>query len=145
MGSASSLQKGTPHNVSGLCSRIYLRTLPTRLDRDIQHPAGFVYPSPSPHRSNMRYRNINLLSIDYAFRPRLRCRLTLRRLTWRRKPWAFGVEVFHPHYRYSCQHSHFRYLQHALRHTFAGVRNAPLPNVWRTTRSRSFGTQLEPR
>src|SRR5579885_2446339 len=44
-----------------------------------------------------------------------------------RKPWAFGVRAFHPHYRYSCQHSHFRYLQHAFRHTFAGLRNAPLP------------------
>ena len=46
-----------------------------------------------------------------------------------RKPWAFGVRAFHPHDRYSCQHSHFRYLQHALRHTFAGVRNAPLPRT----------------
>src|SRR5690606_31397046 len=66
-------------------------------------------------------------SIDYAFRPRLRCRLTLRRLTLRRKPWAFGVRVFHPDYRYSCQHSHFRYLQPTLRLTFTGLRNAPLP------------------
>ena len=27
-----------------------------------------------------------------------------------RKPWAFGVGAFHPHYRYLCQHSHFSYL-----------------------------------
>ena len=60
----------------------------------------------NPSTSNW-LRNINLISIDYAFRPRLRCRLTLRRLTLRRNPWAFGVGVFHPHYRYSCQHSHF--------------------------------------
>ncbi len=33
-----------------------------------------------------RYRNINLLSIDYAFRPRLRDRLTLSGLTLLRKP-----------------------------------------------------------
>ncbi len=44
-----------------------------------------------------------------------------------RKPWAFGGGAFHPPYRYSCQHSHFRYLQQALRLTFTGVRNAPLP------------------
>ena len=44
-----------------------------------------------------------------------------------RKPWAFGGEAFHPPYRYSCQHSHFRYLQQTLRSTFTGVRNAPLP------------------
>ena len=43
-----------------------------------------------------RYRNISLFSIDYAFRPRLRYRLTLRRLALRRKPWVFGVRVFHP-------------------------------------------------
>jgi hypothetical protein len=46
-----------------------------------------------------------------------------------RKPWAFGVQAFHPHYRYSCQHSHFRYLQQALRPTFNGLRNAPLPRT----------------
>ena len=44
-----------------------------------------------------------------------------------RKPWAFGEGAFHPLYRYSCQHSHFRYLQRTSRSTFAGVRNAPLP------------------
>ena len=37
-----------------------------------------------------QYRNINLLSIDYAFRPRLRFRLTLGGFTWPRKPWVFG-------------------------------------------------------
>ena len=44
-----------------------------------------------------------------------------------RKPWAFGGGAFHPPYRYSCQHSHFRYLQQTFRSTFAGLRNAPLP------------------
>jgi hypothetical protein len=33
-----------------------------------------------------RYRNVDLLSIDYAFRPRLRDRLTLSGLTFLRKP-----------------------------------------------------------
>ena len=33
-----------------------------------------------------RYRNINLFPIDYAFRPRLRDRLTLSGLTFLRKP-----------------------------------------------------------
>ena len=72
-------------------------------------------------------RNINLVPIDYAFRPRLRGRLTLRGLALRRNPWTYGESVSHTLYRYSCQHSHFRYLQHASRHTFAGLRNAPLP------------------
>src|SRR5579883_2390917 len=59
--------------------------------------------------------NINVVPIDYAFRPRLRGRLTLRRLTLRRNPWTFGDTVFHSVCRYSCQHSHFRYLQDASR------------------------------
>ena len=42
-----------------------------------------------------RCRNINLLPIDYAFRPRLRGRLTLRRLALRRNPWTFGESVSH--------------------------------------------------
>lgn len=74
-----------------------------------------------------RPTNINVVPIDYAFRPRLRGRLTLRGLTLRRNPWTFGESVSHTLCRYSCQHSHFRYLQHASRHTFDGLRNAPLP------------------
>ena len=42
------------------------------------------------------YWNINQLSIDYAFRPRLRSRLTLGGLAFPRKPWAFGGRVSHP-------------------------------------------------
>src|SRR5688500_5468860 len=38
-------------------------------------------------------RNINLLSIAYDFRPRLRPRLTLGRLALPRNPWAFGGQV----------------------------------------------------
>ena len=74
-------------------------------------------------------RNIYLLPIDYAFQPRLRGRLTLRRLALRRNPWSFGDSVSHTVYRYSCQHSHFRYLQPTSRLTFTGLRNAPLPHA----------------
>ena len=85
--------------------------------------------------------NICPVPIDYAFRPRLRGRLTLRRLTLRRNPWTFGERVSHPLCRYSCQHSHFRYLQPASRLTFTGLRNAPLPRL----RAHTFGERLEPR
>ena len=77
--------------------------------------------------TSARPRTINLVPIDYAFRPRLRGRLTLRGLTLRRNPWTFGDSVSHTVCRYSCQHSHFRYLQAASRTPFAGLRNAPLP------------------
>jgi len=77
--------------------------------------------------TSFRFRNINLIPIDYAFQPHLRGRLTLRRLTLRKNPWTFGENVSHILYRYLCQHSHFRYLQQTLRFTFTGLRNAPLP------------------
>ncbi len=79
--------------------------------------------------TSLRFRNINLIPIDYAFQPRLRGRLNLRRLTLRRNPWTFGENVSHILYRYSCQHSHFRYLQQTSRFAFTGLRNAPLPLV----------------
>src|ERR1700743_823786 len=46
-----------------------------------------------------------------------------------RKPWAFGVGAFHPHYRYSCQHSPFRFPPPTLHPPFPGLRNAPLPRT----------------
>ena len=79
-----------------------------------------------------RCRNINLLPIDYPLRARLRGRLTLRGLALRRNPWAFGERASHPLYRYSCQHSHFRYLHRRLPFGFIGLRNAPLPLVSKT-------------
>jgi hypothetical protein len=88
-------------------------------------------------------RNIHPLPIGYGCRPRLRGRLTLRGLALRRNPWTFGGRVSHSPCRYSCPHSHFRYLQPPSRATFTGLRNAPLPRVLR--RIHSFGRWLEPR
>ena len=65
--------------------------------------------------TSTRPTNINVVPIDYACPPRLRGRLTLLRLTLSRNPWSFGERVSHPLYRYSCQHSHFRYLQEPSR------------------------------
>src|SRR5512136_2288752 len=80
--------------------------------------------------------NINVIPIDYAFRPRLRDRLTLRRLTLRRNPWTFGDSVFHTVCRYSCQHSHFQCLQgpsrvplHGLTERSATTRLATNPKL----------------
>ena len=84
---------------------------------------GFAYPapyelrppnsaggSPSMLRPSItplyRYRNINLSSIDYAFRPRLRIRLTPGGRTFPGKPWSYGDRNFHPVFRYSCLHGH---------------------------------------
>ncbi len=86
--------------------------------------------------------NINVIPIDYAFRPRLRSRLTLRRLTLRRNPWTFGEGVSHTLYRYSCQHSHFRYLQACSRITLHWLTERSATASFET---RSFGSWLEPR
>jgi hypothetical protein len=57
---------------------------------------SLAYPvPPSVITTGTWYRNINRLSIAYAFRPRLRSRLTLSRLALLRNPWAFGGEVSH--------------------------------------------------
>ncbi len=75
----------------------------------------------SPHRNNRQYRNINLSTIGISFRINLRARLTLIRLTLIRKPWSFGVPVFHRDYRYLCLHLLFQPLQQTLRFTFAAT------------------------
>src|SRR3546814_9845664 len=69
--------------------------------------------------------------------------LTLLRLALSRNPWDFGERASHPLYRYSCQHSHFRYLHDPLPDRFISLRNAPLPRVLLHTLS--FGARLEPR
>ena len=74
-----------------------------------------------------RPTNINVVPIDYPLRARLRGRLTLLRLALSRNPWSFGERASHPLYRYSCQHSHFRYLHDPLPDRFISLRNAPLP------------------
>ena len=64
--------------------------------------------------TSSRLRNVHLIPIDYAFRPRLRGRLTLLRLASSRNPWTSGERVSHPLCRYSCQHSRFRSLHRSL-------------------------------
>ena len=74
-------------------------------------------------------RNINLIPIHYGFRPRVRGRLTLLRLTLSRNPWTFGDRVSHSVYRYSCQHSHFRSL-HRMPHGPASLKDSSdLPSL----------------
>ena len=76
----------TPHQAFGLpCGFTYMT--PTSLGPAFP-AAGSVYPPASPHLSNEHrwYGNINPLSITYAFRPRLRSRLTLGGRTFPRNP-----------------------------------------------------------
>ena len=61
------------------------------------------------------------MSIDYAFRPCLRSRLTLGGFTFPRKPWAYGERDSHPLYRYSSRHIHFQSLHDPFRDRFSGA------------------------
>ena len=91
-------------------------------------------------------RNINLLSIDYAFQPRLRVRLTLGGFTVPRKPWVFGEQDSHLLYRYSFRHNYFQSVQVSLPSPFTRLERSPTPDTTqRVVPSRSFGCALEPR
>jgi hypothetical protein len=88
------------------------------------------------------YRNVDRLSITYAFRPRLRPRLTRRGMTWRRKPKTYGEHG-----------SHVFYATHAC--ILTSVRSSrpsgrPSPQTERSPTTpayaeiHSFGTMLSP-
>src|SRR5680860_34769 len=77
----------------GFPYRDWLRTCPRTTIAWV--PLPFPVP-PSVITATTWYRNINLLAIDYAFRPRLRSRLTLSRRTLLRKPWTIGGGDSHP-------------------------------------------------
>ena len=129
-------------------SWICLGKPPTSLNRDIQHPAGptlLRHPIVSlpPFRW---YGNIDPFSIAYAFRPRLRVRLTLSGLTFLRKPWVFGEQVSRLFSRYSCRHNHFRFVQRLLsRHLHPTTERSPTKCRRNCPQVRSFGTRLESR
>ena len=92
------------------------------------------------------YRNINLFPIDYAFRPRLRGRLTLGGLPLPRKPWAFGERSSHPFYRYSCRQSLFCAPSAVLTvHLVSRTERSPTIMPSEENIIRSFGKQLKPR
>ena len=99
-----------PVSVSGTVYTLELFPGPASLHGQSVKPIQFTQVVTSS-----RPTNINVVPIDYAFRPRLRGRLTLRGLALRRNPWTFGESVSHTLCRYSCQHSHFRYLQRTSR------------------------------
>jgi hypothetical protein len=96
-GISDSPAKGRLTSPLGLCGpRIFLGPVlpgcPWTTSATVRLP--FPVP-PSVIARKTRYRNINLLSIAYACRPRLRSRLTLSRLALLRNPWAFGGGVSH--------------------------------------------------
>ena len=87
-------------------------------------------------------RNVDLESIDYAFLPRLRIRLTLGGRTWPRKPWTFGGADSHRPFRYSCLHDHL----HAVhRQSLTGFCPHATLSYQTLARFRGFGCALQSR
>lgn len=92
---------GSPTSPNGFVSRLRLMCKadfhalrPTRFHGDVQNPARLPFSvAPSVIMVWQRYRNVRLLCIGYASRPRLSSRLTLGGLASPRNPWAYGGGV----------------------------------------------------
>src|SRR3954453_2679035 len=135
------------HRTSGYAASDLPGATPTCLTQDDHRLGSHSLPRPPVGEIGAAwYRNINLLSIDYDFRPRLRSRLTLSSRTLLRNPWAIGGGDSHPSFV-----THAGILtSHAstagLRRRFTGEGTlsyrARDPKISRT---RSFGDMLEPR
>ena len=84
------------HRTSGYAAPDLPGATPTCLPQDDHRLGSRSLPRPPIGQTDTTwYRNINLLAIDYAFRPRLRSRLTLSRRTLLRNPWTIGGEDSH--------------------------------------------------
>ena len=92
-GSHTSLLYFGPHHAFGLPCGFSYRT-PTPLARGFPFRAYALHTC--PHSSVLlQYRNLNLLSIGYDSRPRLRPRLTQGRSALPWIPWIFGHKDSH--------------------------------------------------
>ena len=76
-----------PHHSSAFTMRGFAYAPASLLGRALPSArATSLLRHPIAHNGLRWYRNFNLLSFDYAFRPRLRSRLTLSGRTFLRKP-----------------------------------------------------------
>ena len=83
------------------------------------------------------------MSIDYAFRPCLRIRLTPGGRTCPGKPWDSGDRDSHPVFRYSCPHDRWRALHRRSRARLR--RGTPRSPTSIQDTLRRFGTRLDSR
>ncbi len=91
---------GSPTSLSRFVARLgrsrgafHIRR-PARVHGDVQNPARLPFSvTPSVIAVRQRCRNVHLLCIDYASRPRLSSRLTLGGLASPRKPWTYGGRI----------------------------------------------------
>ena len=137
---------------SVLASRLSIRFTPSRFDMRIcLHVRYLACAGSSIRRLRLAfsvtpslyggYRNLHLLSIDYAFRPRLRSRLTQSGRTFLWKPWVFGAWDSHPR-----SATHTGILSSARSTSPSGLASPPAERSPTTCYSQihSFGTVLSP-
>ena len=136
------------HHISALMKRPLVSYLTAYLlEPHIHQVAELPFSVPPCFNAHIRwYRNINLLSIAYAFRPRLRTRLTLGGLTFPRKPWVYGETCFSPVFIATHVGILTRRTSTVLSVYLHWRYDAPLPLLKRRISiTRSFGIMLEPR
>ncbi len=106
---------GTRHVFRSCCG--FANSTPTSLAPGSPFPDSI--PCLCPHSSvYMRYRNFNLLSIDYVFRPRLRSPTYPEQISFTLETLDIRPEGFSPSSRYSFRHSLFLAVHHSLRYGF---------------------------
>ena len=115
---------------------------PTAFDWHFHSPAhlAFCVPTVAP---GQRYRNINLLSIDYAFRPRLRIRLTHGRTNLPQETLDYRWAGFPPALSLLMPASSLASTSRSVPLTLYRGHDAFLPLCLR--RARGFGSGLESR
>src|SRR5215211_5487643 len=147
MASGTRRLKASWHRASGYALPFLTRATPTCLPQDDHRLGSRSLPRPRIGQADATwYRNINLLAIDYAFRPRLRSRLTLSRRTLLRNPWAIGGGDSHPSFVTHADILTSHASTTGLRRRFTGEGTLSYrARGPKTSRTRSFGDMLEPR
>jgi hypothetical protein len=131
-GTCFSLPLGLRSYVGGLPSR-----RPYVLGRTFLRPGRIFLLRPRlPVNAYRQYRNFNLLSIAYAFRPRLRSRLTPGGRTFPGETSGFRRRGFSPRSRYSFRHSHYRFVRMSFRSCFALAVRSPTKSLSQLPRLR---------
>ena len=131
------------HRASGYGGSAFHWSSPYTLTAGQPSPATPSLPRPPIGQTIPTWHgNINPLAIDYAFRPRLRSRLTLSRRTLLRKPWAIGGGDSHPSFVTHASILTSEASTAGSPRRFTGIGTLSYRALART---RSFGGMLEPR
>lgn len=111
LGSLTAREFGTRLPSPSRLSLPELRDFPPSSASPLGRASSCALPSAScvpPAPTHLGWHGIlHPFPIGYAFRPRLRSRLTLGGRTFPRKPWASGGQDSHLSYRYSRRQSHY--------------------------------------